>query len=109
MVMSRLKANGIRLTCLATMLAALCGQPSSAQASTPLTLSDIIEAKTIDGLSTSPNGQWVAYRVISRSVQADRVTGRWYKVRIDGSGQPIALGMPFNPLTVMIMGFPGTG
>lgn len=107
--MSRLKANGIRLTRLATMLAALCGQPSPAVSSTPLTLSDIIEAKTIDGLSTSPDGQWVAYRVISRSVQADRVAGRWYKVRIDGSGSPIALGMLFNPLTVMIMGFPRDG
>lgn len=75
----------------------------------PVSLKDVIEAKTIDSLSVSPDGQWVAYRIIRRSVEADSVLGQWYKTRIDGSGSPVALGRAFSPMQVMLMSMPADG
>lgn len=90
-------------------LSAVVGQPITKPSTSPVSITDVIEARTIDSLSVSPDGQWIAYRIIRRSVQTDTILGQWYKTRIDGTGTPIALGRTFVPLEVMLMSMPQDG
>ncbi|WP_169805721.1 prolyl oligopeptidase family serine peptidase [Novosphingobium rosa] len=94
-----------RLASLLTtaFLSTVTVQHCMAQPISGLTLNDIIESKSIDGLSPSPDGKWIAYRVISRSVAANQVQGQWFKVRLDGSRRPVALGKVFSPLRIPLM------
>jgi dipeptidyl aminopeptidase/acylaminoacyl peptidase len=62
-------------------------------------LSDLVEMKTIDSLSLSPDGKRVAFRVISPSLTKNVVTVRWFWREIDGSsGKTVPLGRPSEPL-----------
>ncbi|MDE1917862.1 MAG: Atxe2 family lasso peptide isopeptidase [Sphingomonadales bacterium] len=103
----RQACHGI-ITLSAVLAVGLTAPPGIAQP-VSLSLSDIIEAKAIDSLSVSPDGQWIAYRIIAKSVEADSVQGQWYKIRLDGQGEPVTLGRPFVPLTMPLLSLPQMG
>ncbi|WEK43257.1 MAG: Atxe2 family lasso peptide isopeptidase [Candidatus Sphingomonas colombiensis] len=94
----------------AAMLA--CGLPGLAGAVTAApqpTITDLVETKQIDSLSVSPDGTWVAFRVIARSVASNNVTGQWYIQRISGAGMPMPMGHAFTPSVIPLMGIPKDG
>lgn len=58
-------------------------------AATPLvTVDDIVATREISGVTISPDGRWVAYRVSAPSVAENRVALDWYVVPVSGSDQP---------------------
>lgn len=81
--------------CLAVLLMAGC----AARAATPIDYADIAEIRTIDGLTVSPDGRYVAYRVVSPSVAANHITEQWYRVPVDG-GEPERLGDAAEPIVM---------
>ncbi|GGJ45377.1 hypothetical protein CDQ92_03610 [Sphingopyxis bauzanensis] len=52
----------------------------------------ITETADFSGLTASPDGQWVAYRIERPSVATNRIDVDWYVVASDGSSPPHALG-----------------
>jgi len=61
-------------------------------------LTDIVEARSIDGLMPSPDGTHVAYRVISPSASRNETLVQWFSVAISGAEAPVALGQAHEPL-----------
>lgn len=53
----------------------------------PVAVRDIVETREISGVSISPDGNWVAYRVAEPSITLNRVTLAWYLVAA-GGGPP---------------------
>lgn len=62
-------------------------------------LREVIEARSIDSLSIAPDGHRVAYRVIARSVETDKVMAQWHLAAIEG-GESQPLGRPAEPFFV---------
>ena len=67
-----------------------------------VSLADVVEARTVDSLSISPDRQWLAFRVLSPSIAANARTEQWFVVRADGRRPPVPLGQShpvmFEPL-----------
>jgi dipeptidyl aminopeptidase/acylaminoacyl peptidase len=64
-----------------------------------VSLTEIIETASIDGVSFSPDGRWISYRTVSRSVDLNRTALQWHVVATDGK-QTIPLGGPLEPTWV---------
>lgn len=73
------------------------------------TLTEIVEARSIDSLVLSPDGQRLAYRVIERSVARNRTTAQWYWVALGDPAAPVALGAPSEPIWVPLFDFVENG
>jgi dipeptidyl aminopeptidase/acylaminoacyl peptidase len=71
----------------------------AARAATPIDYTDIAEIRTIDGLSISPDGRYAAYRIVTPSVAANRITEQWYRVPVAG-GEPERLGGSAEPIVM---------
>ena len=78
--------------CLTTIAGALLIGAVAPVAANPLSLTDIVEARSIDAVLPSPDGSKIAYRVISRSVREDRVTAQWFEISMSDPDKPDALG-----------------
>ena len=74
-----------RLALAIAMLAAVT--PAASQ-----TTREIVETADISGLSTSPDGQWLAYRIERPSTATNRIDVDWYLVAADGHSPPHLLG-----------------
>jgi len=83
-----------RLTTAAVLGAAAA---STASAKAP-SLADIVEVRTIDSLHLSADGARIAYRVLTPSLGANRVTEQWFTVDADGKTPPRALGLAAEPV-----------
>lgn len=53
---------------------------------------EIVEIADISGLSASPDGRWIAYRLERPSIARNVITTRWYVVPADGSDRPRDVG-----------------
>lgn len=58
------------------------------------TLEQILEMRSIDGITLSPDGRQLAYRVVAPSVTDNRTTVQWFSVPVDGSTPATPLGKP---------------
>ncbi len=65
---------------------------AASPAASQTTPRDIAETADISGLSTSPDGQWLAYRIDRPSTATNRIDVDWYIVASDGGTPPRALG-----------------
>lgn len=65
-------------------LALALATPAPAQ-TTP---AEIVEIADISGLSASPDGRWIAYRLERPSIARNVIATRWYVVAADGSQRP---------------------
>lgn len=82
------------------------GEPEvAAQSGDAPTLTDIVEARSIDSLVLSPDGQRLAFRVIERSVARNSTTAQWYWVPMGEPAAPVALGSPTEPIWVPLFDF----
>ncbi|WP_160174167.1 Atxe2 family lasso peptide isopeptidase [Sphingopyxis sp. MWB1] len=81
---------------LALCAAPLVALPLSAAASTASKTDPAIRALTevadISGLTASPDGRWVAFRIERPSIAADRIDTSWYIAAADGAAPPRLLG-----------------
>jgi dipeptidyl aminopeptidase/acylaminoacyl peptidase len=75
-----------RLTLVLALLAA--ASPAASQ-TTPR---EIVETTDISGLSASPDGRWIAYRIEKPSTATNRIDVDWYLVAADGRSPPRSLG-----------------
>lgn len=73
------------------------------------TITDIVETRQIDSLSISPDGDWVAFRVVARSVASNAVSGQWYIQRISGRDEAQPVGRAFTPTVIPLMSVPKDG
>ncbi len=73
----------------ALLLAVLAAAPSAAGQTTPRAIAEIAD---ITGLTSSPDGAWVAYRIERPSTVTNRIDVDWYLMRADGGSPPRALG-----------------
>lgn len=58
----------------------------------------LVEMADYSGLTPSPDGRFVAFRVERGSVQENRYTSRWWVVPVDGSSPPWDVGDGGEPL-----------
>jgi len=65
---------------------------AASPAASQTTVREIAETADISGLSASPDGKWLAYRVERPSVATNRIDVDWYLVPSDGTAVPRALG-----------------
>ncbi|GEM_PF-3876366 len=72
---------------------------TTTSASPQVSLTEIIETASIDGVSFSPDGRWISYRTVSRLVELNRTALQWHVVATDGK-QTISLGSPLEPTWV---------
>lgn len=93
----------------ACALVAASAAVAAKEAPTSLTIEDIVQTRQIDSLSVSPDGRWLAFREISRSVGANSVTGQWYRQDVSGHGPASPLGPAFTPISVPLMSVPKDG
>jgi dipeptidyl aminopeptidase/acylaminoacyl peptidase len=73
----------------ALLMALLAAAPPAASQVTPREIAEIAD---ISGLVTSPDGQWIAYRIERPSTLTNRIDVDWYIVPADGSAAPRGLG-----------------
>lgn len=73
----------------AILLAMLAAAPTTASQTTAREIAEIAD---ISGLTTSPDGRWVAYRIERPSTATNRIDVDWYIVAADGRHAPRALG-----------------
>ncbi len=64
----------------------------AARAEPPVSLTDIVEMRSIDSLALSPDGKRIAYRVVSPSLSQNRSRISWYWVELSGTEPPVKLG-----------------
>lgn len=81
-------------------LLAACLIGGGAGAARPPTLTDIIEMKSIDGLTVAPDGRLVAYRVSSPSVKGNQIRSQWYVAGTQPGQVPRAFGTAAEPLFI---------
>ena len=62
------------------------------------TLNDILEAKQIDGLTLSPDGRRIAYRVTDQDIEHNSTRVSWYSVNLVGRPEVTTLGGPQDPV-----------
>lgn len=65
---------------------------SSSPAAAQVTAREIAETADISGITASPDGKWVAYRVERPSTATNRIEVDWYLVPANGEAPPRALG-----------------
>ena len=73
----------------ALLLAMLAAAPVAAGQTTPR---EIAEVADISGLTASPDGRWIAYRVERPSTATNRIDVDWYIAAADGATPPRPLG-----------------
>ncbi|MGH6633356.1 MAG: TolB family protein, partial [Sphingopyxis sp.] len=73
---------------VALLLALLASSPAAAQT----TARDIAETADISGVTASPDGEWVVYRIERPSTLTNRIDVDWYIVASDGLSPQRALG-----------------
>lgn len=84
---------------IGSVIALLLSNPAHAEPVTGLPgLEELVEMSNIDSLALSPDGRWLAYRVIERSLRRNETRVQWYAVATDGSAAPRSLGPPTVPL-----------
>jgi dipeptidyl aminopeptidase/acylaminoacyl peptidase len=81
------------IACLAVTLP----NPATGQPLVGPTARDLVEMRSIDGLTLSPDGRRIAFRVVRPSLASDTVTVQWYWTST-ASGRAVALGRPSEPL-----------
>lgn len=62
------------------------------------TLEQILEMRSIGGITLSPDGRQLAYRVVAPSIADNRTTVQWYIAPVDGSAPPSPMGKPTDAL-----------
>ncbi|WP_454887820.1 prolyl oligopeptidase family serine peptidase [Sphingomonas oryzagri] len=82
---------------IAVILLGLLG-PQEPIHALPPTLVDIVQTKNIDSVSISPDGDYVAYRLLVPSLERNRTTAQWYRVAAGGRSKAVALGIPLDPI-----------
>ncbi|MDZ3831947.1 MAG: Atxe2 family lasso peptide isopeptidase [Sphingopyxis sp.] len=65
---------------------------AASPAASQTTPREIAETADISGLSASPDGKWVVYRIERPSTASNRIDVDWYLVGSDGTAPPRALG-----------------
>jgi len=73
----------------ALLIGLLAASPDAASQPSPRA---IVETADISGLTASPDGKWLAYRVERPSTVTNRIDVDWYVVATNGASPPIALG-----------------
>lgn len=73
----------------ALVIALLAVSPDAAGQPNPRA---IVETADISGLTASPDGKWLAYRIERASTVTNRIDVDWYVVAADGQSSPLALG-----------------
>jgi len=61
-----------------------------------LSLRDVVEARSIDSITVSPDQRRLAFRVLHPSLGDDRLLATWYAMPV-GGGAAVALGNPVEP------------
>lgn len=77
---------------------ASAGAGGRATARSAPSLTEILEARTIDGLTMSPDGEKIAFRVASPSIAANRTTVTWYSAQLSRPASPTRLGREQAPI-----------
>lgn len=77
------------------------------QAGGPVSTNDLLRLRDVDGLSLSPNGEWLAFFVRQGSVELNDYRIRWFVARTDGKGEPIVLKVDGGvPIVTYLSGLP---
>lgn len=92
------RQKALRRTARLSMAVVLGAAAASTAAAQAPSLADIVEVRTIDSLHLSADGARIAYRVLTPSLGANRVTEQWFAVDADGKTRPRALGPAADPV-----------
>lgn len=65
---------------------------AASPAASQVTSREIAETADISGITASPDGQWIAYRIERPSTLTNRIDVDWYIVAADGKSAPRGLG-----------------
>jgi len=65
--------------------------PTAAQGKRAITFDDLIAMQRVSEIQLSPDGKWVAYRVVTPDMDANRNAGNIWLVATSGQGQPMQL------------------
>mgnify|MGYP001042373304 CR=1 FL=1 len=76
---------------MAAMLSSAASSGAAAGQS-PVSLADLVEARSIDSIAVSPDNRRVAFRVLRPSLRGNRIEAIWYALPLDGSGRLTRLG-----------------
>jgi len=102
MIRCRPRSRSISLWVLrASGALVITASPAAAQ-KRPLTITDIVETRSIDSLTVSPDGAQIAFRVISPSVARNLTTAQWYRVPLSGERAGEPLGPATEPIWMPI-------
>lgn len=74
------------VTALAVALAGASATFATPTAPPTITTDMLVEAADLSGLALSPDGKWLAYRVVRGSLDANSMLVDWYVVSTDGRG-----------------------
>jgi len=70
-------------------------------------VADLLALRDIAGLSLSPDGRWAAFSVRQAVADENRYVMRWFVVRTDGAGGPVALPLDGGqPIAALSYGLP---
>jgi dipeptidyl aminopeptidase/acylaminoacyl peptidase len=78
-------------TLLTCALALLFAAGVTAQGKRPITFDDLISLHRVSDLQFSPDGKWIAYRLVTPDLDANRNAGDIWLVATDGKSQPLQL------------------
>jgi dipeptidyl aminopeptidase/acylaminoacyl peptidase len=70
---------------------------------------EIVEDRTIDSLSVSPDGREVAYRILAPTLASNRLDAIWRRASISASSPPEQLGIPARPSFIPLLAMPKDG
>lgn len=72
-------------------------------------IEEIVQDRTIDSLSLSPDGREISYRILAPSLATNRIEAIWKSVSILGTSPAKVLGRPSRPSYIPLLAMPKDG